>query len=175
MENEREELTTAQETILRIKELKDGLNLTVKQIEAMSDTAGHHISIQTLYRVFAKESEIKDSFNYTTTLEPLANMLLSYKALYTQDETSVAKYELYEIMLRHKNEVIEAQSRQLEAERQRIEALRNDHDARCKECDNHRAFLIDTMKFFKDQINIKDKRMERKDEIIARYMDKMGV
>ena len=166
MENEREELTTAQETILRIKELKEGLSLSVKQIEAMSDTAGHHISLQTLYRVFAKESEIKDSFNYTTTLEPLANMLLSHKALYTQDETSVAKYELYEVMLRHKNEVIEAQGQQLEAERQRLEALRNDHDARCKECEKRQNFLM-------DQIALKDRRMERKDEIIHRLLEKV--
>lgn len=163
MENEIIELTTAQETILKIKELKKGLNLSVKQIEAMSDTNGHHISEPTLYRVFAKDSEIKDSFNYTTTLEPLANMLLNYKALYTQDETATAKYELYEVMLRHKNEVIETQNQQLEAEKQRIEALRNEHDARCRECEDRMSFLM-------HQIELKDKRMERKDAIIDKLL-----
>ena len=153
------DFTATQEIILSLKAVKEKQRLSISQIKSMVDATGAYVSMTTLRRVFAEESETADSFNYETTLRPIAQALLHDKGLYTEDELVLARYEMYEAINRHKDEVIESLHKQ-------IEALRDEHDARCKECEKRQNFLM-------DQIALKDRRMERKDEIINRLLEKV--
>lgn len=153
------DFTATQEIIRSLKAVQEKQNLSIPQIKAMLDSTGAYVSMTTLRRVFAKDSETEDSFNYETTLRPIAQVLLHDKGHYTQDEVVLAKYETYEAICRHKDEVIDGLRKQLEA-------LREEHDARCKECEKRQNFLM-------DQIALKDRRMERKDEIINRLLEKV--
>ena len=67
--------------------------------------------------------------------------------------------ETYEAISRHKDEVIETLQRQLAD-------VKAEHDNRCRECEKRQCFLM-------DQIALKDKRMERKDEIINKLLEKV--
>ena len=150
------DFTATQEIIRSLKSVKEKQNLSISQIKSMVDATGAYISMTTIRRVFADESETADSFNYEQTLRPIAQALLHDRGLYTEDELALAKYETYEAINRHKDEVIESLHKQ-------IEALRDEHDARCKECEKRQNFLM-------DQIALKDKRMERKDAIIDKLL-----
>ena len=153
------ELNATQEIIVSLKAVQEKQKLTIPQIKKMVDATGTYLSPTTLRRVFAEGSEENDSFSYENTLRPIAQALLSNHSLYTEDEVILAKYEMYEAIVRHKDEVISSLRRQ-------VEALRTEHDTRCKECEGRMDFLM-------HQIELKDARMERKDRIIDKLMDKL--
>lgn len=150
------DFSATQEIIRSLKAVQEAQSLSIPQIKTMLDATGAYVSMTTLRRVFAKDSETEDSFNYETTLRPIAQVLLHDKGHYTQDEIVLAKYEMYEAICRHKDDVIADLRTQLEA-------LRDEHDARCRECEKRQSFLM-------EQIALKDKRMERKDAIIDKLL-----
>lgn len=160
------ELNATQEIIVSLKAVQSKQNLSIPQIKKMVDATGTYLSPTTLRRVFAEGSEENDSFSYENTLRPIAQALLSNHSLYTEDEVILAKYEMYEAICRHKDEVIDGLRKQLES-------LREDHDARCKECEKRQDFLM-------NQIALKDKRIDErgeqikiKDDVIYRLLDKV--
>lgn len=153
------ELNATQEIIVSLKAVQSKQNLSIPQIKKMVDATGTYLSPTTLRRVFAEGSEENDSFSYENTLRPIAKALLSNHSLYTEDEVVLAKYEMYEAICRHKDDIIENLRKQLEA-------LRDEHDARCKECEGRMDFLM-------HQIDLKDARMERKDKIIDKLLEKV--
>lgn len=153
------DFTATQEIIVSLKAVQEKQNLSIPQIKSMLDATGAYVSMTTLRRVFAKDSETEDSFNYETTLRPIAQVLLHDRGHYTQDEVVLAKYEMYEAICRHKDEVIDGLRKQLEA-------LREEHDARCKECEGRMDFLM-------HQIELKDKRIDERGDVINRLLEKV--
>lgn len=153
------DFTATQEIIRSLKAVQETQSLSIPQIKTMLDATGAYVSMTTLRRVFAKDSETEDSFNYETTLRPIAQVLLHDRGHYTQDEVVLAKYEMYEAISRHKDEVIASLRKQLEE-------VRSEHDNRCKECEGRMDFLM-------HQIDLKDARMERKDKIIDKLLEKV--
>lgn len=152
------ELTAAQEIVVKLKAVQSQQRLTIPQIKKMVDETGAFISETTLRRVFAKNSEIEDSFNYEATLRPIAQALLIEDTLSNADDITRAKVESFEIILAQKNEIIENQRRQ-------IEKLKEEHELRCSECRRR-------MDFLRDQIEKKDRRMDEKDEMIRMLLDR---
>lgn len=150
------ELNGTQEIIVALKAVKEKQKLSIPQIKDMVDATGAYLSMTTLRRVFADGSESEDSFSYENTLRPISQALLIDNET---DDSTRARVELYEAVINHKDEVIEGLRAQLEA-------LRSDHDNRCKECEGRMDFLM-------HQIELKDRRMERKDEIINRLLAKV--
>lgn len=153
------ELNAIQEIIVSLKAVQSKQNLSIPQIKKMVDATGTYLSPTTLRRVFAEGSEENDSFSYENTLRPIAQALLSNHSLYTEDEVILAKYEMYEAICRHKDDIIEGLRKQLEE-------VRSEHDDRCKECEGRMDFLM-------HQIDLKDARMERKDKIIDKLLEKV--
>lgn len=147
------EYSATQEIILNLKAVKEAQNLSIPKIKDIVDSTGAGLSLTTIRRVFADNSETEDSFSYENTLRPIAQALLVNSP---NDDIGRAKVEVYEAILRHKNESIDSLKKQ-------IEMLRNEHDTRCKECAGRMDFLM-------HQIDLKDKRMERKDAIIDRLL-----
>ena len=153
------DFSATQEIIRSLKAVQEKQNLSIPQIKTMLDSTGAYVSMTTLRRVFAKDSETEDSFNYETTLRPIAQVLLHDRGHYTQDEIVLAKYEMYEAICRHKDEVVDGLRKQLEA-------LRDEHDARCKECEGRMDFLM-------HQIELKDKRIDERGDVINRLLEKV--
>ena len=146
------DLTNTQNIISKLKEVKKQNELTLPRILDMIEANGDYLSMTTLRRVFAANSEQEDSFNYDKTIRPIANVLLLQEG-YTPDGSGTnTENEALKAVLKFKNEEIESLQRQLELIREMYEARID--------------FLI-------DQIRKKDKRMDEKDEIINRLMAKV--
>ena len=152
------ELTAAQEIVVKLKAVQAQQRLSIPQIKKMVDETGAFVSETTIRRVFAKNSEIEDSFNYETTLRPIAQALLIEDTLSTADNVTRAKVESFEIILQQKNEMIESI-------RAQIDKLKEDQENRCREFEQR-------MDFLRDQIEKKDRRMDEKDAMIKMLMER---
>ena len=152
------ELTAAQEIVVKLKAVQAQQHLTVPQIKKMVEETGAFVSETTLRRVFAKNSEVEDSFSYENTLRPIAQALLIEDTLSTADDVTRAKIESFEVILAQKNEIIESL-------RWQVEKLKADHEQRCREYESR-------MDFLRDQIEKKDRRMDEKDEMIKKLLEK---
>lgn len=143
------ELTKAQELIRQLKEAKARNEVTYPRILERMERNGKFVSLTTLRRVFADGSEANaSSFSYENTLLPIAEALLEVEDVPTAADNPYAKeIDALKAVLHVQNEEI----------------------ARLHEMKEH---LEDRITFLISQIELKDKRMDEKDEIIKRLMDK---
>ena len=147
------DLTNTQEVILKLKAVKKENELSLPRIMDMVEANGDYLSMTTLRRVFAANSEKDDSFSYDKTIRPIARAMLFHAEHAAGDESSaVAEFEGLKAVIRLKNEEIDRL-------RSYLESIKEDHARRV-------AFLM-------DQIEKKDKRMDEKDSIIHKLMDKV--
>ena len=146
------DLTNTQNIISKLKEVKKQNELTLPRILDMIEANGDYLSMTTLRRVFAANSEQEDSFNYDKTIRPIANVLLLQEGYAPEGSGTNTENEALKAVLKFKNEEIEALQRQLELIRKMYE---------------------ERIDFLIDQIRKKDKRMDEKDEIINRLMEKV--
>ena len=143
------ELKHSQELIIQLKEAKKDKEISFPRLIDMLEKNKTSISLTTLRRVFAEASERNDSFNYETTLLPLAEVLLSAEDVPIPDDSP------YAIEIDGLKSVIHVQ---------------NEEIARLHELKEH---LEDRITFLLEQIEKKDRRMDEKDEIIKRLMNKL--
>ena len=147
------DLTNTQEIILRLKAIKKEKDLTLSRIMDLLEANGDYLSMTTLRRVFAANSEQDDSFSYDKTIRPIARALLFHEGQSPEDtHISAEKLEGLKAIIWLKNEEIDRLEKQ-------IEAIRAEYE-------NRIAFL-------RGQIDKKDKRMDEKDMIINRLMEKI--
>ena len=149
MEVSRVELTKSQELIKQLKEVKARNEITYPRLLERLEKNGKYVSLTTLRRVFADGSENSaNNFNYESTLLPIAEVLLNAEDVPTRPDSPYA---------------------------QEIDALKsvihvqNEEIARMHDIKEH---LENRITFLLSQIELKDKRMDEKDEIIRRLMDK---
>lgn len=143
------ELSNKQELIRQLKEAKARDEITLPRILERMEKNGKFLSLTTLRRVFAADSEVNAaSFNYETTLLPIAEALLDVEDVPTDDHSPYAK-EIDGLKA-----VIHVQNEELA----KMHELKEHLEARI-------TFLL-------EQIEKKDRRMDEKDEIIKRLMDK---
>lgn len=145
----RMELTKAQELIKTLKEVKARNEITYPRIMDRMEKNGKFVSLTTLRRVFADGSEMNaGSFNYESTLIPIAEALLNVDEVPTDETSPCAKdIDALKAVIRVQNEEI----------------------ARLHELKDH---MEDRIAFLLEQISLKDSRMDAKDIIIQRLMDK---
>ena len=142
-------LTRAQELIRQLKDIKNKNEITYPRILERMEKNGKFVSLTTLRRVFADGSELNaDSFNYETTLMPIAEVLLNVEDVPTLDDNPFSK-EIDGLKA-----VIHVQ---------------NEEIARLHEMKEH---LETRITFLLDQIEKKDRRMDEKDELIRKLMEK---
>lgn len=154
------ELNTTQEIIAQLKTIKSEYELTIPKIKEMMEKNGDFISLTTLHRVFSEHGE-QDSFSYERTIAPIARALLfqDHKELEQgEQETTADRLEGLKAILLLKNEKIDLLSNQIEKLRKQVEDLREQYDKR--------------LAFLRDQIELKDRRMDEKDEIIKKLLEK---
>lgn len=143
------EHTNAQELIKQLKDAKARNEMTYPRILDKLEKNGKYVSLTTLRRVFAEGSEQSAaSFNYETTLLPIAEVLLDVGEMPTDENSPYAK------------EIDGLKS---------VIHVQNEEIARLHELKEH---LESRVTFLLEQIDKKDRRMDEKDELIRRLMDK---
>lgn len=142
------EHTPAQELIKQLKDAKKNKEFTYPRIMERMEQKGYFVSLTTLRRVFADGSEAS-SFNYETTLLPIAEVLLDPENIPTQEGSPYAS--------------------EIDALKAVIH-VQNEEIARLHELKEH---LENRVTFLLEQIDKKDRRMDEKDEMIKRLMDKV--
>jgi len=146
------ELTRSQELIRQLKEIKQKNEITYPRIMERMEKNNKFVSLTTLRRVFADNSENNaDSFNYENTLLPIAEALLNVEDLPTPADSPYAK-EIDGLKA-----VIHVQ---------------NEEISRLHELKEH---LETRITFLLEQIEKKDRRMDEKDELIKRLLDQVLV
>ena len=140
------EHTSAQDLIVKLKEVKKRDEITYPRIMERMQKNGDFISLTTLRRVFADGSEMNaNSFNYENTLLPIAEAILD------ADEVPLAEH-----------------SPEIDALKAVIH-VQNEEIVKLHEMKEH---LESRITFLLEQIEKKDRRMDEKDEIIRKLMDK---
>lgn len=153
---EKMELPSIQEIVVALKKVKG--SMTIPEIQRrVQEATGIVIGETTLRRVYKDGSESNDSFNYDKTLKPLVQVFLLSGI--PEDTDTAARIAGLEAVLRLKNDLIEELQHQ-------AEELRAAHETRCREYEARMAFL-------RDQIELKDQRMDRKDKIIEKLMERV--
>lgn len=154
------EINSTQDIIAQLKAVKAEYELTIPRIKDMMEKNGDFISLSTLHRVFSERAD-HDSFSYERTIAPIARALLfqDHDDLSQEDEEAMTdRMEGLRAVILLKNEKIDFLSNQIEKLRKQVEDLREQYDKR--------------LAFLRDQIELKDRRMDEKDKIIMRLMDK---
>lgn len=147
------DLTSTQEVILKLKAVKKENELSLPRVLEMIEANGDYLSMTTLRRVFAANSEHDDSFSYDKTIRPIAKALLFQSNNHEESNNMTAvEVEGLKAIIRLKNEEIE----RLHEE---IESIKEEYVLR--------------VAFLRDQIDKKDKRMDEKDDIIHKLMEKV--
>ena len=146
----RMEYTKAAELVRQLKEVKKSQEITFPRIMDRLEKAGYYVSLTTLRRVFADGSENNAaSFSYENTLMPVAEVLLDAEDVPTPVNSPWAK--------------------EIDALKSVIH-VQNEEIARMHELKEH---LEARVTFLLEQIEKKDRRMDEKDEIIRKLMDKI--
>ena len=142
------EYTSAAELIRQLKEVKLKDEITYPRIMDRMEKNGKFVSLTTLRRVFADGSEMSaNSFSYENTLLPIAEALLNAEDVPTPDSPCAEDIDALKAVIRVQNEEIS-----------RLHEIKEHLEARI-------TFLL-------EQIEKKDRRMDEKDEIIRRLMEK---
>lgn len=145
----RMELTRSQELIRQLKEIKAKNEMTYPRIMDRMEKNGKVVSLTTLRRVFADGSESSaENFSYENTLLPIAEVLLN------AEDVPTAAGSPYALEIDGLKAVIHVQ---------------NEEIARLHEMKEH---LKSRITFLLEQIEKKDRRMDEKDEIIRKLMEK---
>lgn len=140
----------ANELIAELKKTKVENEITYPRIMERIEANGKYVSLTTLRRVFADGSELNaSSFSYENTLLPIAEALLEVEDVPTLDDNPCAK-EIAGLKA-----VIRTQAEEI---------------SHLYDLNQH---LHKRITFLLDQIVIKDRRMDEKDEMIRRMMDKL--
>lgn len=136
--------------VLRLRAIRDDLGLTLPEL--MSQTG---LSESTLRRVFNDDIDAMGGFNYEGTLMSLCDLLLP-KGDTTDSELSQARIDGLLAVIEIKNQIIENLTKEYQESQAR-------QTARCQKCEKD-------MDFLRRQIDLKDARMDKKDEWIDRLL-----
>lgn len=149
------ELSPTQEIIVQLKAVQEKKNLSIPDIVKLVASTGEPVSESAIRRVFKKDSEKTENFNYDHTLRPIAQALLVVE---NPEDTDVKAFLAI-------NDYKDAQIEELKRQK---ENMREQFEKRCHEYETRMAFL-------RDQIEKKDDRMDRKDAMIEKLLDQVLV
>ena len=148
------ELIDNRELVIELKRARTEKDITLPRLLEMLKAQRKEVGMTTLKRVFKEGSEDNDSFKYTT-LKPIAEVLLDENNDGTTNDL----------------EIIRLQS-ELRVKEETITTLNNQVNSLIVQIEHTRTEAAKQMEFLHDQIKLKDKRMDTKDELIQRVMDR---
>lgn len=137
------------EIITKLKKVREDNGLSYQRIAELVEQNGGNVSLSTVKRVFEDGSEAY-GFQYENTLKPIADAVLG---IYTASEAaSPDEADALKAIIDYKSDKITELTARLE---QTEESYRRRLD------------------FLKDQIALKDKRIDRRDDMIERLLDRI--
>ena len=147
-------MTNVKDIIVQLKQVREEKGLSFSDILSLMESNGDFVSKSTLSRVFAEGSE-EVSFKYEETIRPIANALLDIENIEDTDDMDVRAMKS---LLRYKMQIIEDQD-------QKIAQLKADLDREKvkyhEKLDKERESFHRSIEFLKNQIDLKDKRMDQ--------------
>jgi hypothetical protein len=157
-------MQTIKDIIIHLKQIKQERELSLNDICDLIEQNGENLSRSSVQRVFAEGSE-NISFKYEETIRPIANALLDIENLEETDNLSTQSLKL---ILQYKSHYIKELERQIEKNKLKY------HENLDKERDTYAK----NIEFLKNQISLKDKRMDQlleavfvKDKQMNEYMN----
>ena len=146
-------MTNSKDVILKLKEVREEKGLSYADILDLMENNGDFVSKSTLSRVFAEGSE-EIKFRYEDTIRPIAKALLDIENLEDTDDLDT---KALKALLKYKIERIE----ELEQQVEHLEASLNKEELKYHEkLDKEREQSRISIEFLKEQISLKDKRMD---------------
>lgn len=137
------------EIITKLKKVREDNGLSYQRIAELVEQNGGNVSLSTVKRVFEDGSEAY-GFQYENTLKPIADAVLG---IYTESAAaSPDEADALKAIIDYKTDKITELTAQLE---------------RTEESYRKR------LDFLKDQIALKDKRIDRRDDMIERLLDRI--
>ena len=146
-------MTNSKELILQLKEVREEKGLSYNDILALMERNGDYLSKSTISRVFSDGSE-EMSFRYEETIRPIANALLDIENIEDSDNMDVRAMKS---LLKYKIERIE----ELEHQIDQLElSLAEEKIKYHEKLDKEREQFQRSIDFLREQISLKDKRMD---------------
>lgn len=146
-------MTNTKDIILKLKEVREEKNLSYADILDLMEKNNDYLSKSTISRVFSEGSE-DSSFRYEETIRPIAKALLDIEDIEAEDNTDVRAMKS---LLKYKIERIEELEQQIE----RLELSLAEEKVKYHEkLDKERERSNRSIDFLKEQISLKDKRMD---------------
>ena len=160
-------MTNPKEIIQQLKEVREEKGLSYGDIiKMMEDNGDIPVSQTTLSRIFADGSEEK-YFSYETTILPLARAILDLETIEDDDDASV---KAMKELLKVKKEKI----RDLELQIEQMEAAHNKEMLEKMEAfDKEREAWSRSIEFLKEQISLKDARMDMQNDRTNNLLDRI--
>ena len=147
-------MTNTKDIIIKLKEVREEKKLSFQDIMDLMEQNGDYIAKSTLSRVFSDGSE-ELHFKYEETIRPIANALLDIDRIEDDDVLDVIAMKT---LLQYKDRRIKELEKQVqELEAQIAKEKNRYHEKLEKERDQHQR----SIEFLKNQIDLKDKRMDQ--------------
>jgi transcriptional regulator with XRE-family HTH domain len=146
-------MTNIKEIIIELKKVREEKGLSYNDILDLMEENGDYLSKSTLSRVFADGSE-EVSFRYEETIRPIANALLDIERIEDDDTLDTRAMKS---LLKYKADKIEELERKLE---QMELVLAEEKNKYHEKIDKEREQSRRSIEFLKEQISLKDKRMD---------------
>ena len=147
-------MTNTRDIIIKLKEVREEKGLSYSDILELMNKNGDYLSKSTISRVFSEGSE-ESSFKYEETIRPIANALLDIETIEEDDDLDLQAIKL---LLKYKIQRIE----ELEQHIQNLEAELSKAEVKYYEkLNKEREQSRRSIEFLKDQIALKDKRMDQ--------------
>ena len=146
-------MTNTKEIIVKLKEIREDKNLSYNDILKLMEKNDDFISKSTLSRIFAEGSE-EVNFDYENTIRPIAKALLDMETIEGDDNMDVQAMKL---LLKYKIQRIEELEKQVKALESALDKEKIKHH---EKLDKEREQANRRIDFLKEQVSLKDKRMD---------------
>ena len=146
-------MNKTKDLIIKLKAVKEEKGLSLNKIADLVEQNGDFISRSSIQRVFADGSE-DSSFRYEDTIRPIAKALLDIENIEDDDSLDTATLKT---ILKYKMQRIEDLEVQIE---KLVAELDKEKVKRHEKIDDIRNEYEKKIDFLKDQITLKDKRMD---------------
>ncbi len=158
-------MPNTRQIILKLKEVREERNLSYDKIVSILETNGDFLSKSSVSRVFKDGSEDK-SFNYNTTIRPIAKALLDMETI--EEDDSPEEQAMKIIMKAKMDRILELEEQVRELKEQNAHEKLRYHE----KLDKERESFKRSIDFMKHQIELKDKRIDILMDSMTRQMDK---
>lgn len=146
-------MTNTKDIILKLKEVRAEKGLSYGDILDLMEKNGDFLSKSTISRIFADGSE-ESSFRYEETIRPIAKALLDIENIDDNDDMDI---KAMKSLLKYKMQRIEDLERQIDHLQSELKSEKLKYHERM---DAERDQWTKSIEFLKNQISLKDKRMD---------------